>query len=451
VDLGPGSQYMEEIDESGFLSPQATSKQLSLAETTKIRSLERSINRLQGQGRTPKVLILELVDAATMKGYRACFLKKLQEICRKHGIKILVDEVMTGFRCGHLFSWMLYKPVGFVPDFVVVGKGMLWSGLLAVNWPEDDPDYILDLQSLHGNVTAGADDITMARSYYFIKEFMDEVMQSCRVMGAAIKATLLRLVETRHRERAADGFKATQYFAHGIGGMWYTNLEIGGEAVDTMDYKRLLPPLTKTPAEIATELVLTPYEGTQAQAALRPRSQSSNPSMPQQPQQQRTQQPPQQQPQQQQQLASEVHHASGSGAPASHNSQLGPAHYPQRSSSGSPEMSPKRPRLESSKLQHLADVCAQQYAELDPARSSTPTENDVHPHTMPPSDGEETVSVDLEMQSREGDEEEEQTEDEHGLSQEEEEIQPGDDDECGEDEDEADGEDEDEGEGDEEV
>ena len=40
----------------------------------------------------------------------------------------------------------------------------------------------------------------------------------------------------------------------GVGAMWYTNLEFGGEATGSIDYKLLLPFISLEPCKVAAEL-----------------------------------------------------------------------------------------------------------------------------------------------------------------------------------------------------
>ena len=56
--------------------------------------------------------------------------KKVEAICRKYGILLVVDEVITGF--GRLGSWFGFQHFGVKPDLVPMAKG-LSSGYLPIS------------------------------------------------------------------------------------------------------------------------------------------------------------------------------------------------------------------------------------------------------------------------------------------------------------------------------
>jgi len=56
--------------------------------------------------------------------------KKVEAICRKYGILLVIDEVITGF--GRLGSWFGFQHMGVQPDLVPMAKGMS-SGYLPIS------------------------------------------------------------------------------------------------------------------------------------------------------------------------------------------------------------------------------------------------------------------------------------------------------------------------------
>lgn len=68
--------------------------------------------------------------AAGMWIHSAVYLRKVRELCNRHDVFLICDEVATGFgKTGELFACQL---AGVVPDLLVMGKG-LTAGLLALS------------------------------------------------------------------------------------------------------------------------------------------------------------------------------------------------------------------------------------------------------------------------------------------------------------------------------
>ena len=59
--------------------------------------------------------------------YPVGFLRQVREICNKHGILLIMDEVMSGF--GRTGKWFGFENHGIVPDMIAMAKG-LTSGYL---------------------------------------------------------------------------------------------------------------------------------------------------------------------------------------------------------------------------------------------------------------------------------------------------------------------------------
>jgi 4-aminobutyrate aminotransferase len=52
----------------------------------------------------------------------AGFLKDVQEICRQHGMLLIIDEVQSGF--GRTGKWFAFQHFGVEPDVVIMAKGL---------------------------------------------------------------------------------------------------------------------------------------------------------------------------------------------------------------------------------------------------------------------------------------------------------------------------------------
>ena len=77
----------------------------------------------QRKGRLAGVIIEPLVQmAAAMRFHSASALQRIERVCRKHDVLLIVDEVATGFgRTGTMFA---YQQANIQPDIMCVGKGL---------------------------------------------------------------------------------------------------------------------------------------------------------------------------------------------------------------------------------------------------------------------------------------------------------------------------------------
>jgi adenosylmethionine-8-amino-7-oxononanoate aminotransferase len=86
------------------------------------RELEESIASLGGE--TVIAFVAETVAGATLGAVPAVpgYFKRIREICDRHGILLILDEVMCGMgRCGTLWA---FEQEGIVPDLVAIAKGL---------------------------------------------------------------------------------------------------------------------------------------------------------------------------------------------------------------------------------------------------------------------------------------------------------------------------------------
>jgi adenosylmethionine-8-amino-7-oxononanoate aminotransferase len=76
------------------------------------------------QEKTPIAFVAETVAGATIGAVPpvAGYFKRVREICDRHGVLLILDEVMCGMgRCGTLWA---FEQEGVVPDMVAVAKGL---------------------------------------------------------------------------------------------------------------------------------------------------------------------------------------------------------------------------------------------------------------------------------------------------------------------------------------
>jgi len=113
------------------------------------------------------------------------FLKGLQDLCRKHGILLIADEVQSGMgRTGRMFAC---EHFGLVPDAVTVAKGIA-SGLplgaliarsRLLEWPE----------GTHAN-TFGGNPVACAAALETVELLQSGLVENAERMGAVLRLRL---------------------------------------------------------------------------------------------------------------------------------------------------------------------------------------------------------------------------------------------------------------------
>jgi taurine--2-oxoglutarate transaminase len=91
-----------------------------------VASLERLI-AYEGPATIAAILLEGESGSSGCLKYPAGYLKAVREICNKHGILLIMDEVMSGF--GRTGKWFGFENHGIIPDMICMAKG-LTSGYL---------------------------------------------------------------------------------------------------------------------------------------------------------------------------------------------------------------------------------------------------------------------------------------------------------------------------------
>lgn len=117
------------------------------------------------------------------------FVKYVREICTKHGIMLIFDEIQTGF--GRTGKFFCHEHFGVKPDIMTtakaLGAGFPLSAVIAKKeimqkWPS----------GAHGG-TFGGNPVACAASLAGIKVLEDGVVENAAEMGAYFKEELLKL------------------------------------------------------------------------------------------------------------------------------------------------------------------------------------------------------------------------------------------------------------------
>ncbi len=76
----------------------------------------------EGAGNIAAILLEGESGSSGCLKYPVGYLKAVREICNKHGILIIMDEVMSGF--GRTGKWFGFENHGIIPDMIAMAKGL---------------------------------------------------------------------------------------------------------------------------------------------------------------------------------------------------------------------------------------------------------------------------------------------------------------------------------------
>jgi taurine--2-oxoglutarate transaminase len=130
------------------------------------------------------------------------YLQGVRELCTKHGILMIDDEVMAGF--GRTGEWFAINHWKVVPDLLTMAKGLTSSyvPLGAVGMRHAIAQHFQD-KVFYGGLTYNSHPLGCAAALATIRVYEeDRLMENARKMGAVMKELLAGL-EKRHRSVGA--------------------------------------------------------------------------------------------------------------------------------------------------------------------------------------------------------------------------------------------------------
>jgi taurine--2-oxoglutarate transaminase len=125
--------------------------------------------------------------------YPPDYLSRIREICNRHGILLIADEVMSGF--GRTGNWFAVEHHGVVPDMIATAKGItsgyLPMGALIVS--EKIASHFAD-QILWLGLTYSAHPVCCAAANEVLRIYEDEnLLENARVMGQYLEGRIKEL------------------------------------------------------------------------------------------------------------------------------------------------------------------------------------------------------------------------------------------------------------------
>ncbi|HLA86842.1 MAG TPA: aminotransferase class III-fold pyridoxal phosphate-dependent enzyme [Anaerolineales bacterium] len=126
----------------------------------------------------------------------ASFMKGLREICDKHGIMLIFDEVQSGF--GRTGKWFALEHYGVIPDIITAAKGLASGMPLSGVFSRTDIMKKLDVGSIGG--TYGGNAVACAAGVATIRVMKEEKMlENAAERGIQLMTGLRKLQEEYER------------------------------------------------------------------------------------------------------------------------------------------------------------------------------------------------------------------------------------------------------------
>ncbi len=159
-----------------------------------VASLERVI-AYEGPANIAAILLEGESGSSGCLKYPVGYLKAVREICNKHGILLIADEVMSGF--GRTGKWFGFENHGIVPDMIAMAKGLtcgyLPFGCLMVS---DKIAAKYDDTVLSLGLTYSAHPVSCAAALETLKIYEDEgLIENCVAMGKYVNEQVEKLIQ----------------------------------------------------------------------------------------------------------------------------------------------------------------------------------------------------------------------------------------------------------------
>ena len=157
-----------------------------------VKNLERVI-AFEGPQNIAAILLEGESGSSGCLKYPVGYLKKVREICDKHGILFIADEVMSGF--GRTGKWFGVDNHGIIPDMIATAKGItsgyLPLGALIVS---DKIAERYDDNVLWLGLTYSAHPVSLAASLEVLKIYEDDnLIENAAAMGKYIDSRMEEL------------------------------------------------------------------------------------------------------------------------------------------------------------------------------------------------------------------------------------------------------------------
>jgi taurine--2-oxoglutarate transaminase len=170
-----------------------------------VASLERLI-AYEGPNNIAAILLEGESGSSGCLKYPVGYLKIVRELCNKHGILLIMDEVMSGF--GRTGKWFGFQHHDIVPDMICMAKG-LTSGYLPLGclMVSDKIAAKYDDAVLPLGLTYSAHPVSCAAALEMLKIYEDDnLIENADAMGKYMEAQVEKL---RQKHKSIGDFRNT--------------------------------------------------------------------------------------------------------------------------------------------------------------------------------------------------------------------------------------------------
>ncbi|TMI75454.1 MAG: aminotransferase class III-fold pyridoxal phosphate-dependent enzyme [Bacteroidetes bacterium] len=168
-------------------------------------SLERLIT-YEGPNNIAAILLEGESGSSGCLKYPVGYLKVVRELCNRHGILLIMDEVMSGF--GRTGKWFGFQHHDIIPDMICMAKG-LTSGYLPLGclMVSDKIAAKYDDAVLPLGLTYSAHPVSCAAALEMLKIYEDDnLIQNAEAMGKYMEAQVEKL---RQKHKSIGDFRNT--------------------------------------------------------------------------------------------------------------------------------------------------------------------------------------------------------------------------------------------------
>jgi 4-aminobutyrate aminotransferase len=157
-----------------------------------LEELEHLLSSMTAPKETAAILIESVLGEGGYIVPPASFMKGLREICDRHGIMLIFDEVQSGF--GRTGKWFALEHFGVVPDIITAAKGIASGMPLSGVFSRTDIMKKLDTGSIGG--TYGGNAVACAAGVATIRAMREEKMlENAAEKGIQLMTGLRKLQE----------------------------------------------------------------------------------------------------------------------------------------------------------------------------------------------------------------------------------------------------------------